>query len=82
MARATTSLPTPLSPRIRTVVLVTATFETRSRIGCILPLPHSPRSASLMSVGSPCCGVMTKCSLTTCSGLHSMCHVFTLSIFQ
>src|SRR5262245_32655135 len=44
MALATTSLPTPLSPRRSTVVLVPATLVTMSQTGCILLLVHSLNS--------------------------------------
>src|SRR5687768_8386374 len=52
MERATTSLPTPLSPRRRTVVLVTATLATRSRIGCILLLVHVTIRESVIKFSS------------------------------
>src|SRR5690348_10769211 len=62
MARARTSLPVPLSPRRSTVVLVPATFETRSRIGCILLLVQRAIRGSVIS-----------CSLLSGIGCTSQC---------
>src|SRR5206468_13073585 len=45
MARATTSLPTPLSPCSNTVISRAATFAIRSRIACILALLQSLSSS-------------------------------------
>src|SRR5688500_20215340 len=47
--RPTASLPTPLSPRSSTVVLVAATLATRSRIGCILLLVQRFRPSLIPS---------------------------------
>src|SRR6266446_6046275 len=49
IARATTSLPTPLSPRIRTVASVSATLTTTVRIARISRLPSRSGSSSTRS---------------------------------
>src|SRR5262245_314056 len=79
MARATTSFPTPLSPLSKTVVFVAATLDTRSRMGCILLLLQIPRSASLISVGSPLwvIGLSAAPYKPECSGVQGGCHEFT-----
>ena len=62
-ARATSSLPTPLSPVIRTVVRATATFSTTSNTSCIAPLRATidskrPRAESCSRNSSLSCARM------------------------
>jgi hypothetical protein len=61
------------------VVFVAATLDTKSRMGCILLLLQIPRSASLISVGSPLwvIGLSVEPYEPECTGLQGGCHEFT-----